>query len=409
MSSTGDRWRSSERGAVLIQTALLIFVLVGFATFVLDHGIFWVSRSQAQNSADAAAIAGAIARAYDEFSDPPAAGGATELNAINVSHANMVWKVIPSLAVTYGCPPEAPASARCVRVDIHRDDEFGNPLPVLFGTVLGLTGQGVRATATARALPGNATNCLKPWAIPDRWIERYPAGAPNGAFDRYAETGPAKGSLLTPSPDQYDPPTPTDVGSGYQFPTDDLDPRDLGTALTLEFANPNAASDPITTGFLLPLVLPGSKTFDENIAGCNAQLRTFGEQIPTGSPSMKNPTIDGFTALIADDPGAFWDAGTRRVTGSCAPACGAVSPRVVAIALFNADEYQFRRATDAWGACPGGGRCIRIVNILGFFVDSVDGAGRAAGYVTSYPGAMSPGDPTVGSASSFLKSVALVR
>ncbi len=399
----------SERGAVMVQTALAIFVLVGFGTFVLDHGIFWVSRNQAQNAADAAAAAGAIARAYDEFADPPPGGGLTVTSATQVAQLNQVWREVPTSVVTFDCPPEVPGGNRCVRVDVHRDEEFGNPLPVLFGSALGLISQGIRATATARVAAGNATDCLRPWAFPDRWIEHFPSGAPDGIFERYAETGPAPGSLLTPLPDAYDPPTATTTGSGYQFPIDDVDPRDLGVELTLDFGNPQAAHDPISPGWFLPLILPGPKTFEENIALCNAQRVTLGQQIATGSPGMESPSTDGFTNLIAQDPGASWNAATRRVTGSCAPACAAVSPRVVTIAAFNVDEYQFMRANDDWSGCPGGGRCVRIANIVGFFLDHVEGPGRAVGYLTSYPGLLSSGDPEVGNASSFLKAVALIR
>ncbi len=34
------------------------------------------------------------------------------------------------------------------------------------------TNQGVRATATAEVLFGDSTDCVKPFAIPDKWIER---------------------------------------------------------------------------------------------------------------------------------------------------------------------------------------------------------------------------------------------
>ena len=64
-----------ERGAVLVQVAIAILVLTALATFVVDHGVLWVSRGQAQNAADAGALSGAIARAYDELTDPPASNG----------------------------------------------------------------------------------------------------------------------------------------------------------------------------------------------------------------------------------------------------------------------------------------------------------------------------------------------
>ena len=48
-----------------------LFVLMAFNVFVLDYGMLWVARGQAQNAADAGALAGAVARGFDDFADPP--------------------------------------------------------------------------------------------------------------------------------------------------------------------------------------------------------------------------------------------------------------------------------------------------------------------------------------------------
>ena len=50
----------SERGAVFVQVGLAVLVLMAFNVFVIDYGIMWVGRHQAQNAADAGALAGAI-------------------------------------------------------------------------------------------------------------------------------------------------------------------------------------------------------------------------------------------------------------------------------------------------------------------------------------------------------------
>ena len=67
---SGERTLRSEQGAVFVQVGISIFVLMAFNVFVLDYGVMWVSRRQAQNAADAAALAGAVARGYDNFDDP---------------------------------------------------------------------------------------------------------------------------------------------------------------------------------------------------------------------------------------------------------------------------------------------------------------------------------------------------
>src|SRR6266513_4961135 len=60
-----------ERGAILIQVAISIVALTAFTAFVVDYGVLWVARGQAQNAADAGALAGAIARAFDDTAEPP--------------------------------------------------------------------------------------------------------------------------------------------------------------------------------------------------------------------------------------------------------------------------------------------------------------------------------------------------
>ena len=64
---------------------------MAFNVFVLDYGVMWVGRRQAQNAADAGALAGAVARGYDDFDDPPASDGVAAQSATQVAAANLVW------------------------------------------------------------------------------------------------------------------------------------------------------------------------------------------------------------------------------------------------------------------------------------------------------------------------------
>ena len=45
---------------MLILVALSLVTLIAFTTFVVDYGAMWVGRRQAQNAADAGALAGAV-------------------------------------------------------------------------------------------------------------------------------------------------------------------------------------------------------------------------------------------------------------------------------------------------------------------------------------------------------------
>jgi hypothetical protein len=391
---------ADEQGAVIVQAAIVMVVLLGFSAFVVDYGVLWVSRQQAQHAADAGAMAGALTRAYDLDDEDMVREAASWLVA-----ENPVWFEAASVDVASvdSCPPGA-SSDRCVRVEVFRDGTHDSaPLPLLFAPVLSVPSYGVRAMATAQVAVGNATTCLKPWAIPDRWVEHRPVDTTwtsDDEFEKYVESGPSAGSILAPPYDDYasDGSVP---GSGLTWVLD------LGLPLTLSFANPYA-SPPIRPGFLLPLVLAGGSSYEDNISGCNGRLAAVDQFVPTGSPGDQSPTTDGFAALLAADPGASWNAGTKSIDGSCAPGCAAISPRLVAVAVFDVDLYQSMRANDDWTACPVAGRCIKVVNIVGFFLEDVVGS-DAVGYVARYPGLVSPDNPSLSTASSFLPAVTLVR
>src|SRR5712691_7366461 len=171
MHILGSR-RSSERGAVVIQVAVCLIALLAFTAFVVDYGVMWASRGQAQNAADAGALAGAISLAYESWTDLANA----KTKASEVAKQNVVWGAQPDVQladVTFPlCPPGAPgAPDACVKVDVFRNQARGNSLPMFFGNLVGVSNQGVRATATSQIVAADTTNCLKPWAIVDRWDE----------------------------------------------------------------------------------------------------------------------------------------------------------------------------------------------------------------------------------------------
>ena len=137
-----------------MHVVLAIVLLIGINTFVVDYGVMWVGRGQAQNAADAGALAGAIAMGFDDFDDRSATGPA-KLSAWQTSQQNYIWGAAPKVDITTDVtfptvPADPCADTSCIRVDVYRNVAAGNPLPALFGTSIGLTNQGVCAMAIAR-------------------------------------------------------------------------------------------------------------------------------------------------------------------------------------------------------------------------------------------------------------------
>jgi hypothetical protein len=277
----------------------------------------------------------------------------------------------------------------CVRVDVFRNQARSNPLPVFFARLGGVESQGVRATATAQVFLGNASDCLVPFGLPDKWQEIM---APADEFNKYDK----EGELLVPA-DLYVP--PTEVGAtGYRLSVD------YGVRVTLKAGTP---SDAIAPGWFLPLDLPrpggpdtGGDRYRENIASCNNQV------VPISTPdapsflvnepgNMIGPTKQGIADLVATDPDAHWVDGLGVVGSDFA-----TSPRIVAVPIFDTDYY-------AQGQLSGRVD-IKIVNILGFFVEGMSG-NDVIGYLCANPHVESSGSAELPGDFSFLRTIVLVR
>jgi hypothetical protein len=376
---------ASARGAILVQVGLAIFVLMGLTAFVLDYGVFWLSRRQAQNAADAGALAGAVAMGFDETAYPPSAGGLAYQSAYTAARRNAVWYLAspPGVVVTWICPPFVAAGARCVQVDVYQDGTNGSlTLPTFFGKALGLLSQGVKATASAEVLVANGTNCLRPWLIPDRF------------------TGPDwPCCMFQTGVDVYTAPSAGNPGTGYTI-------ADINTEVTLVVTNPSGALNP-SFFYRADLTGGGSAAYANNIANCANVTDIIGQQITTLPGNGVGPTNFGTNNLIAKDPNATWDFTNKRVINSCAPGvCPdgnyyTVSPRIVPVALFSPAEFvSLVRTTGRFN--------LTITNIMGFFVEGFQGQ-SLKGVIASTEGLLSTAGSPVGTQSGFNLLFSLIR
>src|SRR6476661_7747231 len=80
---------SDERGFSLVFVGLGCMAFVAASMLAIDVGMLMTARSQAQNSADAGALAGATALAFDNWDDRTPTGPAV-VNAIAAAKANNV-------------------------------------------------------------------------------------------------------------------------------------------------------------------------------------------------------------------------------------------------------------------------------------------------------------------------------
>jgi len=381
---------SSERGAILMHVAIASVVLIAFSMFVVDYGVMWVSRSQAQNAADAGALAGAVALGFDDSTNR-ANDGPVKQSAQQFALLNGVFGESPDVDIDTDVifyaddPSKFPAECddgTCIRVDVYRNQARANPLPMMFGQLVGLTTQGVRATAIARAAAANASRCMKPWAVADKWEEHNPLPVvPWNANSEFYGGGP--------NPDVYRPPSESDPGTGFTLAAD------LGREFILKTGNPHGTINP---GWFQALDLTGGggASYRSNIGGCADVLWKIGDDVPKENGNMVGPTKQGVGDLIAQDPNADWDPISKKVILSDFDS----SPRIVAVPVFDLALYM------ATGG-PGNGT-VRIVNILGFFVDRMDG-NDVVGYLCAKPDLLIAGGATITGEAAFLRNISLIR
>jgi Flp pilus assembly protein TadG len=402
---------ASERGAVLIQVGVAILVLSAFAMFIIDYGALWVSRHQAQNAADSGALAGAIALAFDDFDDRSDTGPA-KTAAQSFAQVNGVFGESPDVDMATdvrfyndapGAFPASCATDDCIRVDVYRNQARGNALPTFFGHLVGVTDQGVRAMAIARAAAANASDCLKPWAVLDKWLDSSGTWTTESDFD--------------PLVDTYTAPTGSSTGTSYTLEVD------LGLKLDLKINDPLTAMAEWAPGMFSPLNFCGTgggvNCYRDAITGCAPLVWKIGDDVPVEPGNYPMPTINAVQELIALDPGAEWDPVEKKVINSCVGppyTCSTpgykTSPRLVALPVVNTSMWWDAVHNDNGGTVGAGGKTARIVAILGFFIDELTGTGpqqNIVGYLATKPDILTSNGGSVSPSAAFLKTVTLVR
>ena len=196
--------RANRKGNVLVLTAFLMIVMIGLLAFTLDLGYVYVSQSQLQRSADAAALAAAL-----ELIDNDALSGngtwdvsseAIRSKAEEYAGYNYVLAENPQLSeedvkVGYIENPFDPDwvmetsgvnMLNAVSVRVRRHSDQNGDVPLFFARFLGHDKVSIQASATAALLvnikglgtPGDGTNQgILPFALDEEtWNDMLAGG-----------------------------------------------------------------------------------------------------------------------------------------------------------------------------------------------------------------------------------------
>ncbi len=334
------KFLEDERGASMIMVAVAMVMIFAFAVLAIDLSLIQLAKTQLQNAADAAALAGALVL-YTSGGDQ----GAATAEAMRVAGLNVAVQDTQTSVIIYPEDVTFPGSDS-ITVTTHRTEATGDPVAQYFLRVLDplLTNEGnvtARATATIWCISG--TDCLRPFCPPDRWddadndsiwdpAEEYADTNGNGAYDEGEPFTDANGNGDWDDAEFYDP-----LITGYKAP------EDVGTQITLKLRSssrsprmgwyyavdfgPINTGDPETGGDAYRhWIRPGCDPYKDE----DRTVR-IGDQLQIEPGNMVGPTAQGLQDLIDLDPTAEWDP----VTGTVINSAFASSPRIIKACAFD--------------------------------------------------------------------------
>jgi hypothetical protein len=189
-----------------------------------------------------------------------------------------------------------------------------------------------------------AVSCIKPLSIPDRWDDttsvagytgggRKPNWRMNNSYD-HEDFGDLNGNGLYDAgepytdanlnglydAERYDP-----IATGYiadPEPSNVVAPNgDLGLQIELKANNGSKPVPGLYYAVDLPPInrgtpVTGSQALRDNFASCNPVLVGPGDGLQTEPGNLVTAIDQSMRALVALDPNATWDAGSRQVVGS---------------------------------------------------------------------------------------------
>jgi len=362
-----------QRGATIIMVAVSIVAIFAFAVLVIDMSLIQLAKNQLQNAADAAALSAAI-----EYGISNGDQAAATNEAIRMAGLNRAIQTTQQPVTITEADVSFPAASR-VRVETHRTEATSDPVRLYFMRVLSAASDNLgnmRAAATAELTPVGATNCLKPWILPDRWND----------LDN--------DSLWDPG-EYYDPNT-----TGYRVP------EDVGTLITLKY---DAGGSTPKMGWYQPIRFGpvnrggpdcnGADCYRIYISECEPYLVTVGDTMEFEMGNMIGPTRQGWSHLYALDPNAYFNTATGTIENSA----HAVSPRLIKVALYDP-------TIGVINSSSGGAEKYTVVTKIAFlFVEAPPASGNSVPVTARFVRYASSGEPCPECPEGFLLTARLVE
>jgi hypothetical protein len=296
--------------------AITIAVIMGLAAFVVDYGVLWFARAQAQNAADAAALAGASTLAEEHasrsFRDDQVFSAITMLaqqNDVDVGRTRQLrGAYLDQSGSVLGAIGETPQFGDAsVAVEVQLSGEISTVLSGLIGPASIPVAASARAGLASAPFPSKVVNPVA-LAVP---LAAFQAGA---GFDLYDQSVAFMSYGIAPYRPFLNLVSPANSGPGYQpaadfgdvatnlqFWSDGLHPSgQLGIGATVTVAS-DEYQEPIRAG-LLDNVRRQGLVDASGAPYALVDVPLWNQYLPGGEGGTDTITIAGFARFkIAQD------------------------------------------------------------------------------------------------------------
>ena len=176
-----------QRGSAAIWFALCLPVLIGFAALAIDLARLNLTKTELQNAADAAALAGArylTPQVNSDYNWSAAAKTAKDVTHLNYANGQLLavenatidsgyWNLKEQTFQTTGGAGFVPAIRATVRLS--NGQTYGpGPVKLFFAPILGITGENIQeASAVAVIAPAGDGTGIFPFAISKKMFDTY--------------------------------------------------------------------------------------------------------------------------------------------------------------------------------------------------------------------------------------------
>src|SRR5689334_5988159 len=129
--------RRDQRGVSLVFVGFGFIAFFSATTLAIDVGMLMTARTQAQTAADAGALAGATAIAFNSATDQSDTGPAKQsaLHTAQAAANNVMSAAVSILPADITFENDANGQPTRVHVNVYRTTARGNPVPTLIGSL----------------------------------------------------------------------------------------------------------------------------------------------------------------------------------------------------------------------------------------------------------------------------------